>query len=672
MDLLFLFWICLISSLAPVCTTRGFGAALPETRYEVRLELEPASMEMDLNISSTVDVYSKYGQKFRCQVPVILPVDKQAPPPSVNNSFINSALSQLNGTRCLTKTVNWWTYELCYARYILQFHLEQNERQAETLLGRFESETDWSNLTNITGERPLIHNQSYVNGSICSLTFERRRAEVHYKCEPDEDSFRIISVEELETCVYRLEVSAPTLCEHRSFSTEKRTPAEPIFCNPILPANAVTPESPVKKETPASEDHAHPHGSGRRVVNYVNIAHKQVAARANRARRIMKRRLRKFIELLVDPVPSYSPSYYTFYVQKILAGASKELLSLPFPLLFEQDDLLRWSVEVHRIHLANIIFERPFGLRTSDPDSIPPQGLAVIHSLGTFVAALIEAKIRHITEASLQPIHYTHERILDVVTVFKSVCKELERNHDPVFVRAVAEDLGKLYEEYGNTGKRSVTDLVGVSVDGITDIPIASRISVGKPWPWLFTPDSVTSLRVGLQLIRHRLFLLNQFMKATEKVHKLRGAESSFERHLKQLLSDMTSKVLVVRSVDDKADANESADDEDTDEENDEETHPSSSAPARSRSTSDMMQQLVSMINKVLSHVPSDQAQDLEVYEAGNFNGVKTFYIVSSEERGKEHRRMKQLESAYKFVDPSSNAHADKPKDTESTGSAGV
>ncbi|KAF8567370.1 hypothetical protein P879_10862 [Paragonimus westermani] len=226
-----------LTSCALLLAGSSIETLMHEIKYDVQLSADVPAPVIAEDISSTVEMYSKYGQKFTCQLPLTKDININAAPPLINNSYIASLLSKLDGSDCLhlcwLQHRGWWTYELCYKRHILQYREENKRRISEILLGRFDSETNWDVPDRNLTDEPFFHSEHYVNGSICDITFKQRRVEVRYSCGED-DYFGISNVEEVETCVYRMDVSAPTLCSHPSFAARVPLKVEPILCVPVV------------------------------------------------------------------------------------------------------------------------------------------------------------------------------------------------------------------------------------------------------------------------------------------------------------------------------------------------------------------------------------------------------------------------------------------------------
>lgn len=207
--------------------------------YEVDIVTTPVKIGDDVG-QSVMLMTTKFGQEYQCSLPEqpttsdnAYTTDKEVEAPNVLK-----LLEPLRNAPCLTKTRNWWTYELCYGKSIKQFHIENGKPEGAVIdLGFYESDFDWNNETNLeqfnkTGLQKY-HSQFYNHGSSCDITGVPRKAEVRYYCDEDSTDY-ILSVEEPETCSYVFTVHTSRVC---SFPPLKRlSPSKPhtISCSPLL------------------------------------------------------------------------------------------------------------------------------------------------------------------------------------------------------------------------------------------------------------------------------------------------------------------------------------------------------------------------------------------------------------------------------------------------------
>uniref|UniRef100_A0A7S3PQW6 MRH domain-containing protein n=2 Tax=Aplanochytrium stocchinoi TaxID=215587 RepID=A0A7S3PQW6_9STRA len=109
----------------------------------------------------------------------------------------SAILGKLSGV-CTRKTMDYWKYELCFEAKVTQGH------------GR-----DSNNLGVYV--RMDGNAQVYADGSPCEALQDRvgRTSRVEFVCDKN---LRLLSVEEISTCNYRLIVSTPIVCGHPEFS----------------------------------------------------------------------------------------------------------------------------------------------------------------------------------------------------------------------------------------------------------------------------------------------------------------------------------------------------------------------------------------------------------------------------------------------------------------------
>jgi len=115
---------------------------------------------------------------------------------------VEGILAKLSGI-CIRKTLGYWKYELCFDNKITQSHGRDS-----FLLGTF-SGMDGSH-------------QLYDEGTRCEALpgNKGRESRVEFVCD---SSLRLISVEEVSTCSYKIYASTPFVCGHPEFLQSTRT-----------------------------------------------------------------------------------------------------------------------------------------------------------------------------------------------------------------------------------------------------------------------------------------------------------------------------------------------------------------------------------------------------------------------------------------------------------------
>lgn len=207
--------------------------------YEVDIVSTPVKISDDTG-ASVILMMTKFGQEYQCSLPESSYPTEHTESDDAEDEAPNvlRLLEPLRNAPCLTKTRNWWTYELCYGKSIKQFHVENGKPEGAIIfLGLFDYDFDWNNETNLeqfnkTGQQKY-HSQVYSHGSKCDITGVPRKAEVRYFCDEDSTDY-IESVEEPETCSYVFTVHTSRVC---AFPPLKRiSPSKPhtISCSPRL------------------------------------------------------------------------------------------------------------------------------------------------------------------------------------------------------------------------------------------------------------------------------------------------------------------------------------------------------------------------------------------------------------------------------------------------------
>uniref|UniRef100_A0A131YQQ6 Protein OS-9 n=1 Tax=Rhipicephalus appendiculatus TaxID=34631 RepID=A0A131YQQ6_RHIAP len=208
-------------------------------KYEVDIASTPVKISDDIG-ASVMLMTTKFGQEYQCSLPEnSYPTEHaESADPEAEAPDVLKLLEPLRNAPCLTKTRNWWTYELCYGKSIKQFHVENGKPEGAIIfLGLYDYDFDWHNETNLeqfnkTGQQKY-HSQVYSHGSKCDITGVPRRAEVRYFCDEESTDY-IDSVEEPETCSYVFTVHTSRVC---AFPPLKRiSPSKPhtISCSPRL------------------------------------------------------------------------------------------------------------------------------------------------------------------------------------------------------------------------------------------------------------------------------------------------------------------------------------------------------------------------------------------------------------------------------------------------------
>ncbi|KAA3679760.1 uncharacterized protein DEA37_0003852 [Paragonimus westermani] len=576
-----------LASYALLLAGSSIETLIHETKYDVQLSADVPAPVVAEDTSSIMEMYSKYGQKFTCQLPLIKDTNINAAPPLINNSYIASLFSKLEGSDCLQLT-----------------------------------------------DEPFFHTQHYVNGSICDITFKQRRVEVRYSCGED-DYFGIGNVEEVETCVYRMDVSAPTLCSHPSFAARVPLRVEQILCVPVvLPVDVVGTQSvdseKLQQHTLSSDtDTRRPKSS--RPLTLSDVYKNMRVRRRARGRRVIKRMLREFLRTITSPLLAGFkiglPVAFANYAQ------ANRFRPVSFAFALEESELNLWADELIRCRLMLSPYSYESFLQEGpEAQAFSPNSLAVINSLGSLVYALAKAKLTRFSYVEEPTVNYPYERFAAVAELYLKICKELVDNQADVELGNFASEvLLTLYSEYNSTDPLEYVDLYGIIPNSKKVVRIRPHDFVRTSSMLNDTPAGAAKLHFALKMFEHRLRHLRLIQKNMERTVTVSAAETELESTIQQFLTDTKFKVLMVRGIN-KGNVAGTGTDE---------------------TTADSHSPILSIIKNILKKVSPEGSRDVDVYETGNSAGVSTFLIVSSEEKGKEERRMMNLEKTYKFTAPS-------------------
>eukprot|EP00931_Biecheleriopsis_adriatica_P120560 TRINITY_DN95689_c0_g1_i1.p1 TRINITY_DN95689_c0_g1~~TRINITY_DN95689_c0_g1_i1.p1 ORF type:complete len:392 (+),score=77.79 TRINITY_DN95689_c0_g1_i1:39-1214(+) len=164
--------------------------------------------------------------------------------------LITALLEPLRG-RCLNTTQGWWTYEYCYPKNLMQFHLEGSKRDPEYTLGTLEGTTQSQavNRVNMSMIRlkpsmsprerrapPSGHltlQQKIGGGTVCDETGRGRQTSLHFQCPANWQSrpeTQIVSLTESALCEYEVLIHTTLLCGHHKLMPTLPRGKETIQC----------------------------------------------------------------------------------------------------------------------------------------------------------------------------------------------------------------------------------------------------------------------------------------------------------------------------------------------------------------------------------------------------------------------------------------------------------
>jgi len=218
---------------------------------KVKADSSQTEERKEENPLNTVIITSVDKEKFRCQIPEVIPKTAYDISDYEGPDALGLLESLFVGSSCAYRAEPYWTYELCHGKHLRQYHEEREGKQVklqEYFLGKFnknlfeelvaEHKKDVAN--GITRHPPTkmiekiampYYEISMTDGTLCDLTKLPRRTRVLYTCYPGGRN-EIYSFKEISTCDYEVVVLSATLCKHPSYR-----PAESkeslINCQPL-------------------------------------------------------------------------------------------------------------------------------------------------------------------------------------------------------------------------------------------------------------------------------------------------------------------------------------------------------------------------------------------------------------------------------------------------------
>ncbi|KAJ0984318.1 hypothetical protein J5N97_002674 [Dioscorea zingiberensis] len=240
-----------------------FGRSSREPKFKIEFHPVDSPFHHD-NGQESVVMKNKEGNNYLCFLPVVEEIKTVKTISQQNSSNIiletdrrarlktpDELIDVLD--KCLYRHEGWWSYEFCNHKYVKQFHLEDEKRVQEFVLGIFDPDATAAFNENHSDDSMLkdprsidasqrYHAHQYTNGTMCDLTNQPRETEVRFVCS--ESPVLISSFKEISTCKYSLTVQLSTLCQHPLFQQE-RPMWHTIHCN----------EMPRDADTTIEEEH---------------------------------------------------------------------------------------------------------------------------------------------------------------------------------------------------------------------------------------------------------------------------------------------------------------------------------------------------------------------------------------------------------------------------------
>ena len=214
-----------------------------EVHYECRGADSKSSNVKSLPYIADILEPSTCFYHISVHVPALCSIPEFKPPASAmpDSSDSPAAVARLYRERCFYRSEGWWTYEFCVNKHVRQFRQQPGKNSApgaadpdspEFYLGHVAAA-----VRNQLPYEPKLHSKdprrsyafaSYTGGSGCDLVDQTRETEVRISCATDGQD-RVVSVQEVALCQYRLVFASAKMCALDEFSAAEEKVQE-IVC----------------------------------------------------------------------------------------------------------------------------------------------------------------------------------------------------------------------------------------------------------------------------------------------------------------------------------------------------------------------------------------------------------------------------------------------------------
>eukprot|EP01118_Nematostelium_gracile_P006749 TRINITY_DN2176_c0_g1_i3.p1 TRINITY_DN2176_c0_g1~~TRINITY_DN2176_c0_g1_i3.p1 ORF type:complete len:232 (-),score=33.72 TRINITY_DN2176_c0_g1_i3:382-1077(-) len=195
-------------------TVLALGAI--DRSLEIKYDIQIFDELVDTHLGEPITMVSPRDKlKYNCYLPLSWTEEDEKFPMDSDTS-IESLLTPLKSL-CLYKLGGWWSYEVCYGRYVRQYHQEKDKPilpkddfwlgLATPDAGGFESEDYYSEI--------------YEDGSVCDVNGVKRKTELRFVCDKDAIVSSITELIEPSSCKYLIVISTPLLCHHPLYRPKK-------------------------------------------------------------------------------------------------------------------------------------------------------------------------------------------------------------------------------------------------------------------------------------------------------------------------------------------------------------------------------------------------------------------------------------------------------------------
>merc|ERR1719341_33349 len=214
----------------------------------------------------TYTMVSRNNEKFECTIPKVKGSSSSKDSDYTGLTPVQLMDKMMDQQSCAYRVESYWTYELCYGKYLRQYHEERDGKDIkvqEYFLGKYTKEKFAEMLAqekkdienDITRHPPTKRIESMSmpyfelvmeDGTLCDLNNMPRRARILYVCYPSGRN-EVYQLKETSTCEYEVIVLTSVLCEHPAYKPAE-TSQHDISCRPIQPNSGAKPADLVAME----------------------------------------------------------------------------------------------------------------------------------------------------------------------------------------------------------------------------------------------------------------------------------------------------------------------------------------------------------------------------------------------------------------------------------------
>ncbi|CAH8566173.1 unnamed protein product [Schistosoma margrebowiei] len=177
------------------------------------------------------DAKNSHDSSSFSELDVVNQVSSSLKAPSSTSSKINPSIMKsvndnqvmefLQGKLCLTGNLGWWTYEICFNKFIRQYHLDANTKQLQEIrLGHWDLDAHlkWFEENNAKKQKSSGSSNRqislyYGQGDLCTETNKLREVVVKMKCLHSTSKDIYLSFSEPTKCIYSMSVESSMFCD---------------------------------------------------------------------------------------------------------------------------------------------------------------------------------------------------------------------------------------------------------------------------------------------------------------------------------------------------------------------------------------------------------------------------------------------------------------------------